>query len=171
MFTRKCRFLPPKCAAQSPTNYVGFFSAPGILLLRQTGSPAPNLHHCLSQVRAKYLMALFHCVVWLGSFCVSTAVYIYAFSRHFIQSDLQCIQVIHLLSVCVPWESNPQHLRCQRNALPLSHRNRIYNSVLLFALDQLHNIKASALPLTGVVCLYVFSWGIREWRPPGARQV
>ncbi len=26
----------------------------------------------------------------------------------FIQSDLQCIQVIHLLSVCVPWELNPQ---------------------------------------------------------------
>ncbi len=30
----------------------------------------------------------------------------------FIQSDLQCIQVIHFLSVCVPWESNPQPLRC-----------------------------------------------------------
>ncbi len=26
----------------------------------------------------------------------------------FIQSDLQCIQAIHLLSVCVPWELNPQ---------------------------------------------------------------
>ncbi len=26
----------------------------------------------------------------------------------FIQSDLQCIQVIHILSVCVPWELNPQ---------------------------------------------------------------
>ncbi len=26
----------------------------------------------------------------------------------FIQSDLQCIQVIHLLSMCVPWELNPQ---------------------------------------------------------------
>ncbi len=26
----------------------------------------------------------------------------------FIQNDLQCIQVIHFLSVCVPWESNPQ---------------------------------------------------------------
>ncbi len=26
----------------------------------------------------------------------------------FIQSDLQCIQAIHLLSVCVPRELNPQ---------------------------------------------------------------
>ncbi len=26
----------------------------------------------------------------------------------FIQSDLQCIQVIHVLSVCVPWELNLQ---------------------------------------------------------------
>ncbi len=31
----------------------------------------------------------------------------------FIQSDLQCIQAIHfLVSTCVPWESNPQPLRC-----------------------------------------------------------
>ncbi len=30
----------------------------------------------------------------------------------FIQSDLQCTQAIHFLSVCVPWESNPQPLRC-----------------------------------------------------------
>ncbi len=39
----------------------------------------------------------------------------------FIQSDLQYIQVIHVfiqviqvihVSMCVPWESNPQPLRC-----------------------------------------------------------
>ncbi len=31
----------------------------------------------------------------------------------FIQSDLQCIQVIHLfVSMCVPRESNPQPLHC-----------------------------------------------------------
>ncbi len=31
----------------------------------------------------------------------------------FIQSDLQCIQAIHIsVSTCVPWESNPQTLRC-----------------------------------------------------------
>ncbi len=37
----------------------------------------------------------------------------------FIQSDLQCIQAIHFIffSMCVPWESNPQPLRCWRNAL------------------------------------------------------
>ncbi len=35
--------------------------------------------------------------------------YIYAFSIRFIQSDLQCIQPIHLyVSMCVPWELNPQ---------------------------------------------------------------
>ncbi len=27
-----------------------------------------------------------------------------------------------LISMCVPWELNPQPLRCYRNALPLSHR-------------------------------------------------
>ncbi len=26
----------------------------------------------------------------------------------FIQSDLHCIQAIHFISMCVPWESNPQ---------------------------------------------------------------
>ncbi len=31
----------------------------------------------------------------------------------FIQSDLQYIQVIHyIVSMCVPWELNPQPLRC-----------------------------------------------------------
>ncbi len=31
----------------------------------------------------------------------------------FVQSDLQCIQVIPIfVSTCVPWESNPQPLRC-----------------------------------------------------------
>ncbi len=31
----------------------------------------------------------------------------------FIQSDLQCIQVIHFFVItCVPWESNLQPLRC-----------------------------------------------------------
>ncbi len=45
----------------------------------------------------------------------------------FIQSDLQYIQAIHILvSTCVPWESNSQPLRCQRNALPLSYRNSTY---------------------------------------------
>ncbi len=29
----------------------------------------------------------------------------------FIQSDLKCTQAIDFLSVCVPWESNPQPLR------------------------------------------------------------
>ncbi len=46
----------------------------------------------------------------------------------FIQSDLQCIKVIiFFVSMCVPWESNPQPLRCKRNALPLRHRNTQFN--------------------------------------------
>ncbi len=45
-------------------------------------------------------------------------------SDAFIQSDLQCTQVIHLLSVCV-FSGNRTHnlLCCQHNALPLSHRD------------------------------------------------
>ncbi len=36
------------------------------------------------------------------------------FADAFIQSDSQCIQAIHLYCqyMCVPWESNPQPLRC-----------------------------------------------------------
>ncbi len=43
-----------------------------------------------------------------------TYIYIYIhFTDAFIQSDLQCIHAIHIfVSVCVPWESNPQPLRC-----------------------------------------------------------
>ncbi len=42
----------------------------------------------------------------------------------FIQRDLQCIQVIHFfVSICVPWESNPQ-------PLPLSHRNTSAQPIL-----------------------------------------
>ncbi len=40
-------------------------------------------------------------------------IYMYAFSRHFIQSDLQYIQVINVfVSMCVHWELIPQPLRC-----------------------------------------------------------
>ncbi len=36
----------------------------------------------------------------------------------FIQSDLQCIQVIHsFFSMCVPWESNPQPFASAANAM------------------------------------------------------
>ncbi len=39
--------------------------------------------------------------------------YIMHLADAFIQSDLQCIQVIHcIVSMCVPWESNPQPLHC-----------------------------------------------------------
>ncbi len=39
----------------------------------------------------------------------------------FIQSDLQCIQALHfLVSMCVPWELNPQPFAL---LTPLSHRN------------------------------------------------
>ncbi len=49
----------------------------------------------------------------------------------FIQSDLQCIQVINfLVSTCVPWESNPQPLRCKRNAPTTEPQEHCYCSEL-----------------------------------------
>ncbi len=52
----------------------------------------------------------------------------------FIQSDLQCIQYIHLVvSMSVPWELKPQ-----RNALPLAHRNGLIS--FLFKKTLYHRI-------------------------------
>ncbi len=68
----------------------------------------------------------------------------------FIQSDLQCIQVIHLLSVCVPWELNPQPLRCKCSSLPLSHRNT----------DPFHTITAVSLWHIDITRLLVSSFEI-----------
>ncbi len=40
----------------------------------------------------------------------------------FIQSDLQCIQAIHFfVSMCVPWELNPQPLEGTQSSLQISH--------------------------------------------------
>ncbi len=41
-------------------------------------------------------------------------IYIYAFNRRFYP---KLRLYFFLVSMCVPWESNPQPLRCQRNAL------------------------------------------------------
>ncbi len=55
--------------------------------------------------------------------CVNTFTFMHL-ADAFIQSDLQCDSgYTFFVSMCVPWESNPQPLRCWRNALPLSHRN------------------------------------------------
>ncbi len=45
--------------------------------------------------------------VWL---LIAHNIYIYAFSRRFYPKRLtvQCIQAIHFVSMCVPWELNPQ---------------------------------------------------------------
>ncbi len=63
--------------------------------------------------------------------CSCGSVHLFAFMHladAFIQSNLQYIQVIYfLVSTCVPWESNPQPLRYQRNALttePQEHSGR-----------------------------------------------
>ncbi len=50
------------------------------------------------------------------------------FSYTFIQHDLQCIQAIHFyfISICVPWESNPQPFALLRQCSttePQEHRN------------------------------------------------
>ncbi len=48
----------------------------------------------------------------------------------FIQSDLQLHSgYTFLTSMCVPWESNLQPLRCLRNALPLRHTGTRLQSV------------------------------------------
>ncbi len=74
-----------------------------------------------------------HAVSWGRSFISLICdayiyIYIYAFSRRFYPKRL----TVHsgytfFVITCVPWESNPQLLRCY-NALPLSHRNTAYLS-------------------------------------------
>ncbi len=49
-----------------------------------------------------------HAAFFFAFIIYSAAIYIYAFSRCFIQSDLQYIEAIHFFSMCVPWELNPQ---------------------------------------------------------------
>ncbi len=46
----------------------------------------------------------------------------------FIQSDLHCIQVtvLHLISSCFPWESNPWSWRCWRHALPFELQESLW---------------------------------------------
>ncbi len=61
-----------------------------------------------------------HSILTLVSFGSQVVDYVYCIftlmhlADAFIQSDLQCIQAIHFyfISMCVPWESNPQPLRC-----------------------------------------------------------
>ncbi len=53
----------------------------------------------------------------------------------FIQSNLQCIQAMHVLYMCSLGIEPTTFLRCYRNALPLSHRNTdvpVYMSVCHF---------------------------------------
>ncbi len=54
--------------------------------------------------------------VQLATRAAETVTFTFTFmhlAEAFIQSDLQCIQAIHFfVSTCVPWESNPQPLRC-----------------------------------------------------------
>ncbi len=46
------------------------------------------------------------CITYMDIVCTFTFIHL---ADAFIQSDLQCIQVIHFfVSTCVPWELNPQ---------------------------------------------------------------
>ncbi len=61
-------------------------------------------------------------------------IYIYAFSRRFYPKRL----TVHsgytfFVSMCVPWESNPQPLRCQHNALTTEPQEYIY--ILVVGID------------------------------------
>ncbi len=58
-------------------------------------------------------------------------------SRRFYPKRLKGLYIsgyTFFVSMCVPWESNPQPLRCKRNALPLSHRNTFTNLKNMFPL-------------------------------------
>ncbi len=45
------------------------------------------------------------------------------------------IQAIHFfISTCVPWESNPRILRCQRNALTTEPKEHMYGNILIYSI-------------------------------------
>ncbi len=63
-----------------------------------------------SHVHLRWLFKKFHFWVNYPFNCTFTFMHL---ADAFIQSNLQCIQAIHFfVSACVPWESNPQPLRC-----------------------------------------------------------
>ncbi len=70
----------------------------------------------------------------------------------FIQSDLQCIQVIHFfVSTCVPWQSNPQPLRCYHNALTTEPQEHFTTSIV-------HDMPCIVCVLAHVEVLELFKW-------------
>ncbi len=55
--------------------------------------------------RTRLLQNISFCFPWKKDIITFTFMHL---ADAFIQIDLQCIQAIHVLSACVPWESNPQ---------------------------------------------------------------
>ncbi len=66
--------------------------------------------HCsLSEGRKLKLTDYIYCVIWITVILIY--IYIYAFSRHFYPKRLSR-RYICIVSMCVPWELNPQPLCC-----------------------------------------------------------
>ncbi len=83
----------------------------------------------------------------------------------FIQSDLQCIQNIHYLiffiSMCVPWELNPQPFALLRQCSttePQKHRNLFYRNFLNFFCINLKQEVEKTQKSAEAGCLKLLSW-------------
>ncbi len=73
----------------------------------------------------------------------------------FIQSDLQCIQVIRVLSVCVPWELNPQPFALQTQCSTTEPQEHQYVFVLiLWYIDIYKTIVFNKIPSINVALLH-----------------
>ncbi len=86
----------------------------------------------------------------------------------FIQSDLQCIQAIHIFPVCVPWELNPQPFALLTQCSTTEPQEHIYNAAHLNT-KPLHPTGRSARDLlilllevkSSLAILFGFHFGMR----------
>ncbi len=78
----------------------------------QTSLSADHKIRCLAE--RSQLFSLSHkAIVWFQKSYTFTFMHL---ADAFIQSDSWCIHAIHIfVSICVPWESNPQPLRCSNH--------------------------------------------------------
>ncbi len=106
--SRKLHSVP--CASLKATLWMGFQHCVTQLPHRQeAGQQGPDSPSSTT----KEIRMLVHLLWVLDCCCCFTKyfqhLHLCILADGFIQSNLQCIQVIHLLSVlCVPWELNPQ---------------------------------------------------------------
>ncbi len=81
------------------------------------------------------------------------------FTDAFIQSDLQCIQVIHFVSMCVPWKLNPQPFvlltQCSTTE-PQEHLLVYLKSFLFIIMVELDHQRSAANTLVNKMRLDIF---------------